>query len=635
MAKINRPALKIRDLTLRDGQQSLFATRMNQATIDKLLPYYKDARFYIMEVWGGAVPDSVMRYLDESPWDRLRIVSKAMDSKSPNRKALLSALSRGRNLFGYVPYPNSVLEGFYKEAIDNGLNVMRIFDALNDIDNVRESIRLINELGGIADGAVCYTVDPKPEVHENKGGFMGKLKSMFGGKPEEPEKIFTDTYFVEKAKAMEALGAKIITLKDMAGLVNPSRAASIISALKAQVKVPVDFHTHCTPGYGLASSLMAIINGVDILDTNIWWFGGGSAAPAIELIYIFCQRLGVEIEVNMEAVGRIRAELYNARKALADFDLNRENMPISFDPLKDTLPAEIAAMFDSAIEFAFAGDEEGLLEACHKIEAYFHFPKPNELVKNAEVPGGMYSNMVAQLKQLKSEDLLEDAMRLIPMVRRDAGLIPLVTPTSQIVGSQAVLVALDRKNGKPDYTTTNNQFISLVKGEYGKTPVPVDPAFREKITGSAEEKAYDVSSYKKPQNPVIEEMAGVALASNNEEMLLLELLPSVANGFLRKRRKEEYDAQAAEAAAKETVVVEEKVVEPITGPTLNAPMGGRVVSINVKEGQAVKKGDLLLVYEAMKMENDVEADKDGVIKRILVKEDDVVGTDAPLIEFQD
>ena len=637
MAKLPRPALKIRDLTLRDGQQSLFATRMNQETIDKLLPYYEDAHFYIMEVWGGAVPDSVMRYLDESPWDRLRIVSKAMDSKSEHPKALLSALSRGRNLFGYVPYPDSVLEGFYKEAIDNGLNVMRIFDALNDIDNVRESIRLINQLGGIADGAVCYTVDPKAEAPEQPSGFMGKLKSMFGNKPKEPEKIFTDDYFVSKAKAMEALGAKIITLKDMAGLVNPLRAASIISALKSAVKVPVDFHTHCTPGYGLASSLMAIIKGVDILDTNIWWFGGGSAAPAIELIYIFCQRLGVEVEANMEAVGRIRKELFNARKALADFDLNRDKMPIEFDPLNDTLPAEVAALFDTAIQFAFADDEEGLLETCHKIEAYFNFPKPNELVKNAEVPGGMYSNMVAQLKQLKSEDLLEDAMRLIPMVRRDAGLIPLVTPTSQIVGSQAVLVALDRKNGKPDYTTTNNQFISLVKGEYGKTPVAIDPTFREKITGSPEEKAYDVSSYKRPQNPVLEDMGGMPLASNNEEMLLLELLPSVANGFLRKRRAEEYEARRQDEAASAPVaeVVEEETTEPITGPTLVAPMGGRIISVNVKDGQTVKKGDLLLVYEAMKMENDVEAEKDDVVKRVLVSEGDVVSTNAPLIEFQD
>ena len=295
---MTRAKLKIRDLTLRDGQQSLFATRMSQETIDKLLPLYEDAHFYIMEVWGGAVPDSVMRYLDESPWNRLRTISKAMDSKSAHPKSLLSALSRGRNLFGYVPYPDSVLKGFYKEAIDNGLNVMRIFDALNDIDNVKESIRLINSLGGIADGAVCYTVDPKQEEPAAPKGFMGKLKSMFSGKAPEPEKIFTDEYFVGKAKAMESLGAKIITLKDMAGLVSPSRAASIISALKREVKVPVDFHTHCTPGYGLASALMAIINGVDILDTNIWWFGGGSAAPAIELIYIFCQRMGVAVRVS-------------------------------------------------------------------------------------------------------------------------------------------------------------------------------------------------------------------------------------------------------------------------------------------------------------------------------------------------
>ncbi len=632
MATINRPKLRIRDLTLRDGQQSLFATRMSQATIDRLLPLYEDARFYIMEVWGGAVPDSVMRYLDESPWNRLRTISNAMDSKSEHPKSLLSALSRGRNLFGYVPYPDSVLKGFYKEAIDNGLNVMRIFDALNDIDNVRESIRLINSLGGIADGAVCYTVDPKPEKSNGQSGILGKIKSMFGNGSDNQEKIFTDSYFVEKAKAMESLGAKIITLKDMAGLVNPSRAASIISALKRELKVPVDFHTHCTPGYGLASSLMAIINGVDILDTNIWWFGGGSAAPAIELIYIFCERMGVEVEVNMEAIGRIRKELLKARNELADFDLNRDNMPIDFDPLRDRLPAEIAALFDAAIDFAKAGDEQALLDVCHKIEAHFNFPKPNELVKDAEVPGGMYSNMVAQLRQLKSEDLLEDAMKLIPMVRRDAGLIPLVTPTSQIVGSQAVLVALDRKNGKPDYTTTNNQFISLVKGEYGHTPVPVDPAFRAKITGSPEEKPYDVNSYKRPENPVLDDMGGRTLASNNEEFLLLELLPNVANGFLRKRRAEEY---ASEAKPVHEAVEETAPIEPITGPTLVAPMGGKVISVNVKDGQSVRKGELLLTYEAMKMENDVEAESDAVIKRVLVRVGDVVGTDAPLIEFQD
>ena len=617
--------LKIRDLTLRDGQQSLFATRLNQANIDKLLHLYENAGFYAMEVWGGAVPDSVMRYLDESPWNRLRSASQAMKGKS-----LLTALSRGRNLFGYVPYPDTVLEGFYKEAIKNGLNVMRIFDALNDIDNVKESIKLINNLGGIPDGAVCYTVDPKEEpVQEEKVGFFA---SLFGKKKKTvaPEKIFTDEYFVEKAKTMEALGAKIITLKDMAGLVSPSRAASIISKLKTAVKVPVDFHTHCTPGYGLGSSVMAMIHGVDILDTNIWWFGGGSAAPAIELIYVFAKKLGIEIEANMEVVGQIRNQLREARESLKDFDLGK--LPNAFDPLNDTLPAEIDAQFDAAIKAAKAGNEDALLAACHAIEAYFGFPKPNLLVKEAEVPGGMYSNMVAQLKSLQAEDLLDDAMRLIPKVRRDAGLVPLVTPTSQIVGSQAVSLALDRKKGNPDYSNTSNQFISLIKGEYGKTPVAVDPAFREKITGSPIEKPYDVSSYKKPENPVLEDLGGVKLASNDEEYLLLELLPSVANGFLRRRRTEEYTPiEAPKAEATEAPAAEAQA--PITGETLKAPMGGRVISINVKPGDRVKKGEVLLVYEAMKMENDVVAEKDVIIKRVFVKPEDVVNTDDVMIEF--
>lgn len=619
--------LKIRDLTLRDGQQSLFATRLKQQDIDPLLPLYKDAGFYIMEVWGGAVPDSVMRYLDESPWTRLRTIRKAV---GPDQ--LLSALSRGRNLFGYVPYPDSVLEGFYKEAIKSGLSVMRIFDALNDIDNVKESIRLINQLGGIADGAVCYTVDPKEEAPAKKGFFA----SLFGKKEAAPEKIFTDEYFVNKALEMERLGAKIITLKDMAGLVNPLRAASIIGKLKQSLKVPVDFHTHCTPGYGLASSLMAVLNGVDILDTNIWWFGEGTAAPAIELVYIFCKKLGVEVDVNMEKVGEIRERLEGVRRNLADFDLHKDHFPKRFDPLHDTLPAEVDALFDKAIAAAKAGNEAELLDACHAIEAYFGFPAPNLLVREAEVPGGMYSNMVAQLKALNSSDLLEDAMKLIPKVRRDAGLVPLVTPTSQIVGAQAVNLAIDRKKGNPDYTNTSNQFISLVKGEYGHTPAPINPAFREKITGDAAEHAYDVTKYKKPENPVLPEFGGTKLAVNTEEELLMELLPNVANKFLRNRRQEEYEANKpkeepkAEAKAAEAAVAD----EPITGEVFRAPMGGRIVELDVKAGDKVKKGQKMLVYEAMKMENDLEAERDLTVKRVFVAVDDVVGTDAPLIEFE-
>ena len=662
--------LQIRDLTLRDGQQSLFATRLKQENIDRLLPLYRDARFYIMEVWGGAVPDSVMRYLGESPWDRLRSCSEAMKGIS-----LLSALSRGRNLFGYVPYPDFVLEGFYREAIKNGLNVMRIFDALNDINNIKESIRLINELGGIADAAVCYTIDPK-------------------GTPEE-EKIFTDEYFVEKAKEMERLGAKMITVKDMAGLVSPSRIYTLMPKLKAAVKVPIDFHTHCTPGYGLASVLTAIIQGVDIVDTNIWWFGGGSAAPSIELINIFCQRLGVEVEANMDAVREIRNELQNARKALAEFDLNKDNWPKDFDEAFKAMPAEIDAEFDRAIAAAKQNKEEELLDACHKIEAYFGLPKPNEIVKNAEVPGGMYSNMVANLRALNAEDVLEEAMALIPKVRRDAGLVPLVTPTSQIVGSQAVALALDRRKGVADYTNKNKQFEDLVKGQYGQTPVPVDPKFRELITGSAEEVAYDVASYKDPENPELDKFGGVKLAQNEEEYLLLQLLPKVAKDYLKNLRKMEYEAKnntcqcgdinidlkvsgalidkvgglklgvgepdhmllelvqsltatylknrhnisvnataTASAPAAAPAAEEEPEEETFTGEVITAPMGGKVLEVCVKPGDAVKVGDTVLVYEAMKMENDLKSDFEGVIKRVLVEEDDVIATDQPLFEFE-
>ena len=602
--------LKIRDLTLRDGQQSLFATRLPQSSIDVLLPHYVDAGFYAMEVWGGAVPDSVMRYLDESPWYRLKSISDKINGDK--HRSYLTALSRGRNLFGYAPYPTNVIEGFYVEAIKNGLGIMRIFDALNDLNNVKESVEIINKLGGIADGAVCYTVDPKDDDVNAK-------------------KIFTDEYFVEKAKGYEALGAKMVTIKDMAGLVNPARVASLMPKLKAAVNVPIDFHTHCTPGYGLASCVMAIMHGVDILDTNIWWFAEGSAAPAIELIYIFAQKLGVEVECNMEAVGKIRNELFDVRKGLAAVDLHKDNFPKPFDPLNDTLPAEIDALFDKAIEAGKANDEEAMLEACHAIENYFGFPKPNEIVKHAEVPGGMYSNMVANLRTLGAEDMLEEAMKLIPSVRRAAGLVPLVTPTSQIVGAQAVNVAVDRKNGKPDYTTKSNQFIDLVLGKYGTTPVPVDPEFRNKICGTPVETAYDVNSYVAPENPELPQFGNVKLAKDEKEYLLLQLLPLPAKKFLTNRRAEEFSAQGA---AQVTETAAETDNGEITGPTLNAPMGGTVIELLVKPGDVVKRGQEVIVYEAMKMQNNIESEMEGVVKRILVKPGDVISTDQPLIEFE-
>ena len=612
--------LLIRDLTLRDGQQSSFATRVTQQQIDRVLPFYKDANFYAMEVWGGAVPDSVMRYLNENPWDRLEKIKAVVGNVSK-----LTALSRGRNLFGYAPYTDEIIEGFCRNSIESGLGIMRIFDALNDVNNVKSTIKYVKKYGGIADCAVCYTIDPKyPKL-----GLLDKLKGK-----KNPEPVFTNAYFLDKAKQMAALGADMVTIKDMSGLIQPSRIAELIPLFKQNLSIPVDFHTHCTPGYGLGAVLMAIIKGVDIVDTNIWNFAGGTGAPAIELVYIFCKKLGVELDVNMEAVAKINKELYGIRKELEAVDASKQ-FPNPFNPLTDQLPAEIDKEFDKAIEAAKANNEEALLNACHAIEAYFNFPKPNELVKKAEVPGGMYSNMVAQLKQLNSMDILEKAMELIPTVRLAAGLPPLVTPTSQIVGAQAVNCALDIKAGKPMYSNVSNQFVNLVKGEYGKTPVPVDPEFRLKIAGTREEIPYDTSKYQMQPNPELPEAGGVKLAANEKEVLLLELFPQVAKNFLTKQKVAAYEAQhKADAPQAEKVVAEEKKNEPITGKTVKAPMPGSILRFTVKPGDTVTKGQTVVILEAMKMENSIATDYAGTVKRLLVKEGTTVAADAPMIEIE-
>lgn len=521
--------LKIRDLTLRDGQQSLFATRMNQAQIDKVLPLYKEAGFYAMEVWGGAVPDSVMRYLNENPWERLEKIKAVI---GPNSH--LTALSRGRNLFGYNPYPDDVIDGFNRNSIQSGIDIMRIFDALNDTDNVKSTIKSVKENGGIADCAICYTVDPHFSTKH-------KIKAALQGKSINPH-IFTDEYYLQKALTLEELGADMITIKDMAGLIPPLRAGRLVRLLKKHLKVPIDFHTHCTPGYGLASTLMAIVNGVDIVDTNIMSFAGGSAAAAYEIIQIFCDKLGIDTGVNRQVVVKIDALLRDIRHELADFDTFKQ-FPIEFNITTDRLPKDIDEFFELAIAFAKSEKEEDLLNATQRIERYFNFAEPDEKVKDAEMPGGMYSNMLIQLKQLKLENLLPHTLELIPTVRMAAGCPPLVTPTSQIVGVQAVNCVIDESKGQPIYTTRSIQFVNLVKGVYGKTPVPVDPEFRYKITGVREETPYNTQHYKRQDNPVFFEYGSVKLAANEKEELLLELFPSVAYDYLKRNIEQRYLAE--------------------------------------------------------------------------------------------
>ena len=623
-------SLKIRDLTLRDGQQSSFATRMTQEQINRCLPYYKDAGFFAMEVWGGAVPDSVMRYLGENPWTRLESIHKEIGDISK-----LTALSRGRNLFGYAPYTDEIIDGFSRNAIQSGLGIMRIFDALNDVDNVKSTIKYVKRYGGIADCAVCYTVDPKyPQPT-----FLQKL---FGKKAPEP--VFTDEYFLNKATQMAALGADMITIKDMSGLIPPQRISRLVKLFKQHIKVPIDFHTHSTPGYGLASVFAAIAAGVDVVDTNCWWFAGGTGAPALELVYVFCQKMGIDIGVNMDAVAKINEQLKGIRKELELSVFGAEKPKPNRFAFSDTADQ----LFNEAVAAAKAENFDKLREISQKIEAYYGFPAPNELVQKAEIPGGMYSNMVAQLKQLKSEDILPRAMELIPSVRLSAGLPPLVTPTSQIVGAQAVNCAMDEKAGREMYTNKSSQFIGLVKGDYGKTPVKIDPEFRMKICGFSDERPYDTSKYTMQPNPELPEAGGVKLAENEKEILLLELFPLVAKNFLTNTKKKAYETEQAEKAAKEAAkaaaeakrIAEAKAalaaqkVKPITGKTVEAPLPGRILEVCVKVGDQVKRGQTIVILDAMKMENNITTDYAGTIKQVCVEVGEAVPANAILAEVE-
>jgi pyruvate/oxaloacetate carboxyltransferase len=536
--------LKIRDLTLRDGQQSQFATRMNQAQVDRVLPDYRDAHFFAMEVWGGAVPDSVMRYLNESPWQRLESIKAGIGGSSK-----LTALSRGRNLFGYNPYPDSVIGGFCRNAVASGIDIMRIFDALNDIENMKSSINFVKEAGGMADCAVCYTVDPKFSG-------MERFRSFISGK-RLPNDIFNIDYFVKKAKALEAVGADMITIKDMAGLIDPVKSAKLIKALKNEVSVPIDLHTHCTPGYGVASLLSAMVNGVDIVDTAMLSFSGGPAAPAYEIIRIFADKLGMETGVDNAAVAKIDAKLRDIRAELAKFD-QYKRLPPSMDLSKDTLPPELNSLFDDALEFTVGGKFVKALERCRQIEAAFNYPEPDAIVQTAQIPGGMYTNMMAQLKEAKLEQHLNEVLKVVPIVRLDAGVPPLVTPTSQIVGVQAVNYVVSKIKGEDPYANVSKNFAELVKGSYGKTPWPVNPEFRLKICGTKEEIPYDTSNYKEQPNPILEEAGGSLLAIDEKEKLLLELFPSVAEKFLKGQRMEEWkksDGYKAATAAAVTAAV--------------------------------------------------------------------------------
>lgn len=459
--------VKICETVLRDAHQSLIATRMTMDEMLPILPAMDEVGFYSLECWGGATFDACIRFLDEDPWERLRILRKNL----PNTK--LQMLFRGQNMLGYRHYADDAVEYFVQKSVDNGIDIIRIFDALNDIRNLDTAIKATKKMGAHMQAAISYTTSPVHNVD----------------------------YFVNYAKQLEDAGADSICIKDMAGLISPTIATELTTALKKAVKVPIDLHSHYTSGLASMAMLKGIEAGVDIIDTAMSPLALGTSHCATESM-----------------VAALQGTPYDTGLDLKKLDVVREH----FAKLRDKYLAS------------------GLLS-----------PKVMGVDANTllyQVPGGMLSNLVSQLKQAGKEDQFEDVLREIPNVRNDSGYPPLVTPTSQIVGTQAVFNVIMGER----YKMVTKEFRAMVKGEYGKTPAPISDEFRKQILG--DEQPIDC----RPADllaPELEKMRAEfprEYYEQDEDILTMAMFPQVAPKFFESRKNKKYgvDAQHSDVANK-------------------------------------------------------------------------------------
>ena len=507
MEAVPRDSVEFVDLSLRDGQQSLLATRMSTEQVLRLLPLILNTGVNLLEVWGGATLDSAMRYLGENPFTRLQ---KMADVAKPY-KAGLRALSRGQNLFGYDPYPDDIVRDFNREAVKAGASVMRIFDALNYTPNFKAALDGVNEAGGTFDAAVCYTT----------------------GSP------YNIGHFVQKCVELEKMGAHMVTDKDMAGLKTPEEAWEYYRSLKKVLTVPVVSHTHCTPGFGHISAVIAILAGVDKIDTAFLPLAGGSSHPSIEILSLFAEVLGIDtgLDLSDKVLKPIHDEMYSiVAQVEKEFDLKIHK---SVWPGRDTLLPMVEDILDSLAH----GKIQKALETTHTMEQACGFPKPNMEVLSAQIPGGMYSNFVNQLARDNKSEYLSRALEAVQEIRQKAGWCPLVTPTSQIVGVKAYFTAMGK-------SVNPVQYFNLIAGFYGKTPFPIDPAYREEVCGFRDEREYDSSGF----NRRIPLASGteLRLAETTHEKLLYYLFPdSSGKSYLEGLRQAEWSLVADERNKRE------------------------------------------------------------------------------------
>ena len=443
----NKPLL-ITDTILRDAHQSQAATRMRLEDMLPACEILDSMGYWSIECWGGATFDSCMRFLGEDPWERLRTLRKAL----PNTK--LQMLLRGQNLLGYRHYADDMVDAFCRKSIENGIDVVRIFDALNDVRNMEASIRAVKKYGGMVEAAMSYTTSP----------------------------VHSEEYFVEKAVVLEQMGADTICIKDMANLLLPADAYSLVKKLKERVSVPIHLHTHNTTGTGSMVYLMAAMAGVDIVDCALSPFANGTSQPDTE-----------SLVATLKGTARDTG-----------LDLKRLNK--------------------AAVHFRSVAAK---MESVGTISSKVLRVDPNTLLY--QVPGGMLSNLISQLKQANAENRLDEVLAEVPRVRADFGYPPLVTPTSQIVGTQAVFNVLMGR-----YKTFTKESKGLLRGEYGELPGEVNEEIRKMAIGSDEVISCRPADLLKPELETIKEQYS-DIASSEEDILSCAMFPQVAPEFIRKR----------------------------------------------------------------------------------------------------
>ena len=582
--------IKMTELVLRDAHQSLFATRLR---LDDMLPIaheLDDIGYWSLEAWGGATFDSCIRFLGEDPWVRLRELKKACP-KTP-----LQMLLRGQNLLGYRHYADDVVERFVERCVANGMDVFRVFDALNDPRNMKAALQAVRKFGGHAQGTLSYTTSP----------------------------VHTMQTWLDTTEQLLEIGIDSLVIKDMSGILNPMAAADLVCEIKKRFDVELHLHCHSTTGMAEMALLKAVEAGVDGIDTAISSMSGTYGHPATESLVATLQGTEYDTGLDIPRLEKIAAYFRNVRKKYAKF--------------------------------------EGQLRGV------------DSRILVAQVPGGMLTNLENQLKQQNASDKLDLVLEEIPRVRKDLGYIPLVTPTSQIVGTQSVINVLTGER----YKTIAKETAGILKGEYGKTPAPVDSALQARVLEGAAPVTDRPADHIAPEMAKIEaEVAeqakakGVKLADNAvDDALIVALFPQIAWKFLENRNNPaafepaptgnesavenkpvSKAAPSASGSAVYTVELEGKafVVKvseggdishvattapqaapqvapaPATGGTpVTAPMAGNIWKVVATEGQTVAAGDVLFILEAMKMETEVKAAQAGTVRGICVKAGDAV-----------